>query len=274
MKYVIIILFLIAIPALLSCSGEDDTDILLPERPELSDDTPANAQIKELYEQYGIWFRYGFPPETFTYDWSDHLTEPEYTPADENNVSEALDSICSWVFDVFPHQFLAAYLPLNALLTDSLTTSYSVLDGHLATNYIALGRVGKQFGKQDMNHLREAWVSLFIEKMVISRWEYPVEFASFSPEAYRELAYKTGIDLTVRYALLKSGRTGLYNNRGDLSPTTYAQDFGDYVAFILYRNAIQKKEYYEKNEKVKRKEDSVQDYFYRNFGFRLEAINP
>ncbi|MDR2914644.1 MAG: hypothetical protein LBV74_07420 [Tannerella sp.] len=274
MKDFIILLFLLPIPALLSCSGEDKTNILLPERPELSDNIAADAQIKELYKQYGVWFRYEFPPETFTYDWSDHLTDPEYTPADVNSVSEVLDSVRSWVFDVFPYQFLAAYLPLNVLLTDSLTTSYSVLDGHLATNYIALGRVGKQFGKQDMNHLREAWVSLFIEKMVISHWKYPAEFASFNPEAYNELAYETGIDLTVRYALLKSGRNGLYNNRGRLCPTTYAQDFGDYVAFILYRNTTEKKEYYDKNEMVKKKENSVRDYFYRDFGFRLEAINP
>lgn len=274
MKYIIALLSLIATPALLSCSGADETDLLLPERPELSGDTPADAQIKELYEQYGVWFRYAFPPETFTFDWSGHLTNPEYTPADEDYVSEALDSLRSWIFDIFPHPFLAAYLPLNVLLTDSLTTLYSVLDGYLATNYMALGRIGQQFDKQDMNRLREAWVSLFIEKMVLSHWEYPAGFATVSAEAYSEYNYRPDTDLTVRYALLKSGRNGLCNNRGYLCPTTYAQDFGDYVAFILYRNTAGKKACYDKNEMVKKKEDLVQDYFFRHFGFKLEAINP
>lgn len=262
-------LCLLAVSLLVSCAAEDGTEITLPERPVLTDDTPVNARIKEMYEQYGVWIRYDFPTGVFTYNWSKHQKFPEYTPADPEWVLEAIDCIQSWVFDTFPREFLTRNLPLNVLLADSLNGDESTLDGHIATNYIALGRIGKQWDEQDKTLLCEAWVSLFTEKMLLSGWEYPAGFAAISREGYNQYFYLPNTDLTTKYALLKSGRAGLHYS-DNLSSTTYAQDFGDYVAFILYKTPAEKEEYYRKNSDVRKKEKLVQEYFLRHFGFTLK----
>ena len=76
--------------------------------------------------------------------------------------------------------------------------------------------------------------------------------------------------MVATYAILKFGRRGKYNANGrNMYTTSYAQDFGDYVAFIALKKPSEKETYYAKNADVKRKVELVKEYFLENFGITL-----
>ena len=78
------------------------------------------------------------------------------------------------------------------------------------------------------------------------------------------------IDENAPNAEQRKSRLRFYNRNGSrLCTTTYAQDFGDYVAFMLLANEKEKAELYAKNENVKKKVGLVNDYFLKNFGIVL-----
>ena len=46
---------------MIACVDEDaSTDVNVPSQIVLSDDTPVNAKVKEMYEKYGSYFIYKF----------------------------------------------------------------------------------------------------------------------------------------------------------------------------------------------------------------------
>lgn len=275
----ILFLFCLGFLGILSCADNDDESRLgfeLPERPVLSDNTPTNAKIKQLYEKYGIHFRYEFPKEDFTWDWTTQLSNPKYSPALEGRVLDAIDFIEENVFSIFPDTFLKRYLPFNVLMTDTLSGSYSPWHGTIASNYLGLGKIGTLWESADKEVLRDSWISLFVEKM-LGNWTYPADFAKISYDGYNPKSgtisiqyYPATVDVVQTYALLKSGRRGFYNSNGrNVYCTSLGQDFGDFVAFIAYKKPSEKEEYYAKNSLIKTKVELLQEYFHQQFGFRL-----
>ena len=242
----------------------------------MSDDTPVNAKVKEMYEKYGSYFIYKFDDLDLRYDWSTLITLPKYKYPKENCIIDVLDFLDTEVLGILPTE-LRKYISYNVYLTDSLWGSYNEWNGHLLKSKLILGRVGERFVDLDKIELRDAWLSLFVERMLDS-WPEPTEFAQISNDGYNpsvtlpsgtvsKNAYlASSTDIVGKYAILKFGRKGKYNSSGTrLHVTTFAQDFGDYVAFIMFKSQEEKEAYYAKNENVKRKVDLVKEYLLTNF---------
>lgn len=281
MKNIIIFMLLCFISV--SCVDNDDSDIKLdvPSQPELTDKTPVDSKIKKMYENYGCFVHYEFTEEEFTYDWSTHFSTPSYSPAKADKVVDVLDFIEEKVLSIFPTEFCQKYVPLNIYLTDTLMGLYSDWNGHAVNSKLIIGRVGEQFDELDKDELRDAWISIFVERM-LAVWPYPTDFAIISDAGYNPssiLSNGTVItyqyvaattDMVATYAILKFGRRGKYNANGrNMYTTSYAQDFGDYVAFIAFKKPSEKEIYYAKNADVKRKVELVKEYFLENFGITL-----
>lgn len=266
-----------------SCVDNDDSDIKLdvPAEPELTDNTPVDSRIKKMYEKYGCFIHYDFTKEEFTYDWSTHFTTPSYSPAKTNKIVEVLDFIDEKVLSIFPLDFSQKYVPLNIYLTDTLMGLYSEWNGHAVSSKLIIGRVGEQFDILDKDELRDAWISIFVERM-LAVWPYPEEFADISYDGYNPSSILSNgsvityqyvaatTDMVAQYAILKFGRRGKYNSNGrNMYTTSYAQDFGDYVAFIAFVKPSEKETFYAKNANVKKKVELVQEYFVENFGITI-----
>ena len=262
---------------MIACVDEDaSTDVNVPSQIVLSDDTPVNAKVKEMYEKYGSYFIYKFDDLDLRYDWSTLITLPKYKYPKENCIIDVLDFLDTEVLGILPTE-LRKYISYNVYLTDSLWGSYNEWTGHLLKSKLILGRVGERFVDLDKKELRDAWLSLFVERMLDS-WPEPTEFAQISNDGYNpsvtlpsgtvsKNAYlASSTDIVGKYAILKFGRKGKYNSSGTrLHVTTFAQDFGDYVAFIMFKSQEEKEAYYAKNENVKRKVDLVKEYLLTNF---------
>lgn len=262
---------------MIACVDEDaSTDVNVPSQIVLSDDTPVNAKVKEMYEKYGSYFIYKFDDLDLRYDWSTLITLPKYKYPKENCIIDVLDFLDTEVLGILPTE-LRKYISYNVYLTDSLWGSYNEWNGHLLKSKLILGRVGERFVDLDKKELRDAWLSLFVERMLDS-WPEPTEFAQISNDGYNpsvtlpsgtvsKNAYlASSTDIVGKYAILKFGRKGKYNSSGTrLHVTTFAQDFGDYVAFIMFKSQEEKEAYYAKNENVKRKVDLVKEYLLTNF---------
>lgn len=265
-----------------ACIDEDAStpDVVVSSQIVLSDDTPVNAKIKAMYEKYGSYFIYRFEDLDLRYDWSTLMTIPTYKYAKEANIVETLDFLDEEVLGELPLE-LRKYISFHVYLTDSLWGTYNEWDGHLLNSKLVLGRVGERFASLDKKELQETWLSLFIERM-LNIWPVPTEFAKISDDGYNpshtlssgtiitDTYLASSTDIIKSYAILKFGRKGKYNSSGTrLHLTSYAQDFGDYVAFILLKSKEEKELYYTKNEHVKKKVDLVKEYFLENFGVVL-----
>lgn len=264
------IYFLLVLFCCYSCCDSDDADGVFEifDKPVLSDVTPVDKKIKEMFEIYQTYFKYEFTPTEYEWDWSQNSTSVKYSAADVNYVAEVIDSVQKWVFDVFPSDFIREYCPLNIFMADTLQTSRAMLNGDMKTNFVILAPVSDRFKQENFSEVREMWLSLFIEKMLY-QLPYPGKFAVISNEGYSQYSYGKKDDVVQLYAILKKSRLGITSSLGGTKPTTVAQDFGDFVAFIVYKTPEQKQEYYAKNEAVRRKEALVKAYFEENFNIIL-----
>lgn len=287
----IILLILIGFNIFLaSCSKRDDFvgQIKTFDAPVFKENDPIDMKRKQMYNTYNVLFKPTFELEEYSWNWDTKIKQTEsnvvgmrYTPAKESFVIPVIDSIESWVFKVFPIEFSKMYMPLNILMTDTLENKYSfinivhrIYEGNIATNYILVAYVSERFNEvKDLRLLPESWLSLFVEKF-LPRLPAPTEFAKISKDGYAKLSFTNAEDVRVNYALLKKGRTK--QNTG--LPTsawnrvTLGQDFGDYVAFIVYTPDEEKEIIYSKNPNILRKVNLVKSYFKDNFQIELPYL--
>ncbi len=270
-----------------SCHKEDNftETVEVFSRPEPSGDTPVGLKIKEMYERYNVLFKPVFDTAEYTWDWSKSVaqTKPNetglrYTPAKIDYVIPVIDSVKSWVFESFPYEFSKAHMPLNILLTDTLGNKfagvpmiYRMYEGNVASNYILLSYVSERFNtEKNKRTLRECWLSLFVEKMMVS-FPTPYAFAAVNTSGYAKVIMTNAEDVMVNYAMLKKARTKQIAGTATASwgKVTLQQDFGDFVAFIVFTPEAEKQLIYAKNSDIKKKADLVKTYFKTNFGITL-----
>lgn len=291
MKFQSIIFTLLTGALLLSCNKKDNFNgtINVFDPPELSDATPVKAKVKAMFNKYGVLFKPEFSLIEYTYNWENNIaqTEPNvaglrYTPADEDYVIPAIDSVESWVFNVLGEAFTKKYMPLNILLTDTMenkqlsgaTVVHRLYEGYIATNYILLSYVSERFeDNKDKRFLRDAWLSLFIEK-ILPRLPAPTAFAAISQAGYAKASFTNAEDVMVNYALLKKGRTKQTTSSATSAwgKVTVGQDFGDFVAFIVFTPDDEKELAYNKNPAILTKVNLVKEYFEQNFNIILPYI--
>jgi len=295
MKFSFIIFILLTGTLLLSCNKKDNfngtIDVFDP--PQLSDATPVKAKVKEMFNKYGVLFKPEFSLIEYTYNWENNVAQTDatstglrYTPAVEEYVIPVIDSVDSWVFKVLGEEFTKKYMPLNILLTDTIvnkqlngtTLVHRMYEGYIATNYILLSYVSERFDdNKDKRFLRDAWLSLFIEK-VLPKLPAPTAFAAISEAGYAKASFTNAEDVMVNYALLKKGRTKQTTGTATSAwgKVTVGQDFGDFVAFIVFTPDDEKELAYSKNPNILTKVNLVKEYFETNFNITLPYIptNP
>lgn len=276
---------------LLSCNKKDDFDgtITVFDPPVLSDATPMQSKIKQMYNTYGVLFKPSFELIEYQYNWETSIAQTaanvvglRYTPAYEDYVIPVIDSVDSWVFKIFPLEFTKKYMPLNILLVDTMenkqtsgsTIVHRLYEGNIATNYILLSYVSARFTPEKPKRmLRESWLSLFMEK-ILPKLPPPTDFAAVSTAGYAKASFTNAEDVMTLYALLKKGRnkqtTGTATSAWN--KTTVGQDFGDFVSFIVFTPDSEKQLAYNKNASILTKVNLVKDYFKNNFNITLPYI--
>lgn len=294
-------LALMATVELTACNKENDQSGLLEMIPalELNDDTPLNVRIKQLYEMYNVIFKPSFEEIEYTWNWTDKIDQVEpddfgqrYTPAKLEYVLPLIDSVESWVFKKFPLAFSKKYMPLNILLADTVSNQvlagFDYVDGQwvyiyepvqyeafLATNYVMLAYASERFETaKNEQFLRKSWLSIFMEK-ILDRPDvpFPTAFAEVSALSYSS-RIRTSVDLATQHAFLSPPRTKNYNlDAAQWNYMTAKQDFGDYVAFIIFVPEEEKQSYYAANPNIQVKENLIKDYFQAQFGITL-TYNP
>lgn len=291
MKPQLILLTLVAGISLLSCNKKDDFDgtITVFDAPVLSDATPMQSKIKQMFNTYGVLFKPSFELIEYQYNWESSIAQTaptvaglRYTPAYEDYVIPVIDSVDSWVFKIFPLEFTKKYMPLNILLVDTMenkqmngtTVVHRLYEGNIATNYILLSYVSARFTpERPKRMLRDSWLSLFVEK-ILPKLPPIADFAAISATGYAKASFTNAEDVMTSYALLKKGRnkqtTGTATSAWN--KTTVAQDFGDFVAFIVYTPDAEKQLAYNKNAGILTKVNIVKDYFKTNFNIILPYI--
>lgn len=288
MKSIKLLLFMLTITVLVACNKNDEFDgeITVFDPPVLGNSTPQEIKIKQIFDTYGVIFKPIFPLSEYTWNWETSIaqTEPNvtgmrYTPAKMSHVIPVIDSVDKWVFKIFPANFSTKYLPLNILLTDTLGNKYlsgtnivhRFYEGNIATNYIALSYVSERFDVlKNGRMLRESWLSLFVEK-ILTQLPYPNDFALISTDGYAKLTFTNAEDVAAVYGILKKGRTKQNSATATAAwnKTTPAQDFGDFVSFLVFTPDAEKQTVYAKNTRIKTKADIVKNYFLQNFGITL-----
>ena len=120
------------------------------------------------------------------------------------------DFIEEKVLSVFPKDFCQKYVPLNIYLTDTLMGLYSDWNAHAVNSKLIIGRVGKQFDELDKDELRDAWVSIFVERM-LAVWPYPTDFAIISDDGYNPSSVlSSGTVITYQYVAATTDMVGKY----------------------------------------------------------------
>ncbi|MEO6683817.1 MAG: putative zinc-binding metallopeptidase [Ginsengibacter sp.] len=276
---------------LISCSKKDDFNgtIKVFDAPDLEGNSPVQLKVKNMYETYNVLFKPSFKLEEYTWNWNSSIKQTaanvvglRYTPAKENYVVPVIDSIENWVFKVFPPEFSKKYMPLNILLTDTLENKFNfiqiihrIYEGNIAANYILVSYVSERFDLvKEKRLLPESWLSLFVEKMLITRLPAPVEFSKVSTAGYAKLTFTNAEDVMKNFALLKKGRTKQNSGLPTAAWTRVSieQDFGDYVAFIVYTPETEKQLAYAKNPDILKKVNLVKSYFRENFQIELPYL--
>ncbi len=177
-------------------------------------------------------------------------------------------------------------MPLNIWMTDTMenkqlsgtTIVHRLYDGYIATNYILIPYVSARFDAEKTKRLlRDSWLSLFIEK-ILPKLPSIADFAALSATGYAKASFTNAEDVMTLYALLKKGRTKQTTGTATSAwnKSSVAQDFGDFVAFIVYTPDAEKQLAYNKNAAILSKVNIVKDYFKTNFGITLPYIptNP
>ncbi len=291
--FLIFIICLMSAIFISSCQSKDDYKgdfEMIEEEPSFSS-TPAGLKAQEMYNKYGVIFKTEFTYEEFSWDWDNirtcnatGTTGYRYTAADLNFAGEVMDSVDKWVFQIFPEEFIAGNMPIKILMADTICNRFTylgkivarILEGDLADNYTMIGYTSSRFTTAKKTRtLIESWVSLFVEKMVIAeRLTVPSQFIELSRTGYAKLSFTNSENVVTNYGILKKGR--MKQNTGSATAawyaTTPAQDFGDFVAFIVYVPDEEKETYYAKNAIVKTKANIVKKYFLDNFDIELPYI--
>jgi len=268
---------------LFSCSLKDEFDSVIEmteKQPTFDVTTEYGQAIKSMFDKYGLLFNPSFTLEEFKWDWSTinsvygpNTTGFRYTNGNTSYVKEVIDSVNKWVFRIFPDSFITGKLPRKIYMCDTLCNRYLLSNnivyrwytGEIKTNFMMIGYVSDRFNTEKKKRsFIESWVSLFVERMVSSsNLSIPTSFTDLSTDGYAKVTFTNAEDVVTSYGLLKKGRTG--QNTGSATAawnkTTPAQDFGDFVAFIIYVPESEKQTTYNKNVKVKQKVDIVKDYF-------------
>lgn len=276
---------------LISCSKKDDFKgtIKVFDAPDLEGNSPVQLKVKNMYETYNVLFKPSFTLEEYSWNWNSTIKQTEgnvvgmrYTPAKEDYVIPVIDSIENWVFKVFPFEFSKKYMPLNILLTDTLENKFlfinqivhRIYEGNIATNYIVVSYVSERFDLvKGKRLLPESWLSLFVEK-TLTLLPPPVEFSKVSTAGYAKLTFTNAEDVMRNFALLKKGRTKQNSGLATAAWTRVSieQDFGDYVAFIVYTPETEKQLAYAKNPDILKKANLVKSYFRENFQIELPYL--
>lgn len=285
------LIVLIAAVLMLSCNKKDDfkENIEVFGPPVFANATPAGVKIKEMYTKYNVYFQPEFEEIKYTWNWENRISQTaanvtglRYTPADLSYVLPVIDSVDSWVFKVFPYEFSKTYMPLNILMTDTMVNKFvsgttvvpRIYEGFIATNYILVPYVSNRFEAQKTKRLlRDAWLSLFVEKISL-RIGIPAEFAAVSMTGYGKASFTNAEDVMTLYALLKKGRTKQTTSSATSAwnKTTVAQDFGDFVAFIVYTPDSEKEAAYAKNAAIRQKVNIIKTYFLERYGVTFPYI--
>lgn len=276
---------------LFSCSLEDNykgkLEMTIPE-PTFDLSTNYGAKFKSIYEKYGIIFNESLSKEEYKWDWNTintiyppNSTGAYYSVSKPDYINEALDSLDKWFFNLFPQEFISSHMPRKIFLCDTLCNRYSSLGkivyrmyaGDIKTNYTMLGGVSERFAVEKKKRaFTEAWLSIFIEKMVTSgNIRVPVAFTELSKTGYDKITFTNAEDVVVNYGILKKGRRG--QNTGTATAAWFGtkpeQDFGDFVSFIIFVPQAEKELIYAKNALIKQKEAIVKDYFKRTHNIQL-----
>ncbi len=290
-KYYIIIASLFSV---ISCQSKDDykgTFEMTVKEPTFNTSTTAGNKASQMFGKYGVIFKPEFNENEFSFEWDNIRTNNptgttgyRYTPANIDYAAEVMDSVESWVFNIFGTDFISKNMPINILMADTLCYRYTyssrivvrILEGDISDNYTMIGYSSARFTTAKTTRtLMESWLSLFVEKMVNSEaLRIPANFLEISAAGYQLLSFTNSSDVVALYAILKKGRqkqkTG--STTAAWYSTTAAQDFGDYVSFIVYVPEAEKQTYYAKNAGVLNKVNIVKNYFLNNFGITLPYI--
>jgi hypothetical protein len=294
MKKSFIYIFIVQLVLVTSCQSKDDYKgefEMTVQRPEFNTSTPAGLKASQMFDKYGVIFKSEFTEEEFSFDWSNIRTNYapgttgyHYTSANNDYAVEVMDSVDKWVFNIFGTSFISQNMPVNILLADTMCYRYTysskivvrMLEGDIASNYTMLGYTSSRFtAAKKTRTLIESWVSLFIEKMVSAgNLSIPSAFSAVSATGYEQLSYTNSLDVVTTYAILKKGRQKQKTGSTTASwyNTTVAQDFGDFVAFIVYVPDSEKATYYTKNANVQTKVNIVKDYFSSKLGITLPYL--
>ena len=278
------------LPAACSKSDPFKGNIELFPPPGFSENTALDSKMKEMYDRYNVLFRTEFTKADLNWNWAKpkvFVNNPGipgssyYTVADKNYAIEVIDSVESWIFKTFPPEFSKKYMPLNIFLVDTLLeVSIQLTDqgnyfaqmseGEITTNYTLVPYVSSRFDdEKNKRMLRDSWLSLFVEKLY-PQIPYPKQFAAISTKAY-EIFYRSTEDVMAKYAILKPGRKKrVYpETYSPWYPTTLAQDFGDFVAFIVFTPEEEKQLAYSKNANILTKVNLVKSHFKTHFNIEL-----
>lgn len=275
-----------------SCRKDDafkGEAITLP-KPSFDTETVLGQKAKTMYETYDVYFRTDFTAEDFGWDWTKmvHVAKPggtgvSYTKADVSKGVEIIDSVDNWVFKIFPIEFSKKYMARTVLMVDTMERILSGLDdkmehimyeGYMLNNYLMIPYVSSRFDPlKDKRLLRESWLSLFIEKATVGMPAIPLAFSESSQAGYNQVSMWNTTDVTKTYAILKRARTKersiLTASLQGWDMTTKEQDFGDFVAFIVYTPEAEKQQTYLKNVNIEKKVKVVKQYFKENFDIEL-----
>jgi hypothetical protein len=269
-----------------------DLDITTLDKPLLSDATPYDKKIKQIYETYNLYCDYRITQEELEYNWTDNfnwsgkvwLLEPIKT----DYIEEVLDFYENKVLNVIPKELITKFAkhrvglvgrfhwpikedaedPNSALIKDV------EINGWLGHGYLALGMFNEAFKTCDKKELQRSWVSLTIEGM-LENMPNPNEFYQVSTETYD--AWFPSIESISEYnedGVLYMHRKGPKESSwGSFYYESFspAQDFADYVAYILLNNNSEKEEIRAKSKAglILKKEQMVKDFFLNNFNIQL-----
>ncbi|MCA5003999.1 hypothetical protein [Sphingobacterium bovistauri] len=270
-----------------------DGEVEVFERPKFNTSIASGKKMQEMYEKYNVLFISEYKLEDIRYDWNEILefntSETSYytiSPANESYVVATIDSVESWVLSAFPLEFAKKYSPLNIVLADTMSRKYAttfntvtqkynvvhqLYEGFITKNNTILSSVSPRFDEvKSKRILREAWMSLFIERM-FNQLPAVSDFAPISQEAYARSSFPNADDVMAKYALVKRSRLKQTGSSATSTwgKVTLAQDFGDFVAFIVYTPDAEKQVAYSKNANIFKKVNIVKAYFKENFNIEL-----
>lgn len=266
MKKILILSFLLSL-TIISCMDNDDIsgNHEVFDKPVIKNDGgPLDQKIVSLYEKYNTYFKYEFEEQEYEWGWTSNEIK-NYSVADVNKVEEVIDTIVNGVYKVFPEKFAKEYLAYKVLLVDSLFTGGrwpDYYDYDIGVNYVIIANVSDEYDDKDKEELKEEYLSLFIEEM-FSKIPYPSNFADISKEFYSKYWVSSLSD----YVFLRKDR-----NTGR-KPPVVAQDFGDFVAMIVYKTQEEKEALFAQNIQYKYKMNLVINYFKEVFDITLPTVD-